>query len=73
MPQGYMVGNPTTSRANVFDSEPHFALYKALISRTLFEQLVGACDNVFHNITPGDALPRAAGPVARPPLAAGGR
>lgn len=51
--QGYLVGNPTTSRAGVYDSEPHFALYKALIGRPLFEELVAACDNVFHNITPG--------------------
>lgn len=51
--QGYLVGNPTTNRANVYDSEPHFALYKALIGRPLFEELVAACNNVFHNITPG--------------------
>ena len=51
--QGYLVGNPTTNRAGVYDSEPHFALYKALIGRPLFEGLVAACDNVFHNITPG--------------------
>lgn len=38
----------------MYDSEPHFALYKALIGRPLFTELVAACNNVFHNITPGE-------------------
>ncbi|KAK9823070.1 hypothetical protein WJX81_006746 [Elliptochloris bilobata] len=56
--KGYMVGNPTTNRANVYNSEPHFALYKALIGRPLFDELVAACDNVFHNITRGSECER---------------
>jgi len=55
-----MVGNPSTEAANVYDSEPRFALYKALIGRPLYDDLVAACDNVFHNVTPGAAGPRAA-------------
>jgi len=72
--QGYMVGNPSTEAANVYDSEPRFALYKALIGRPLYDDLVAACDNVFHNVTPGAAGPRAACASAlsprRPPPAA---
>ncbi len=69
-----MVGNPSTEAANVYDSEPRFALYKALIGRPLYDDLVAACDNVFHNVTPGAAGPRAACASAlsprRPPPAA---